>query len=538
MLLKYLKQRAWIKLLRVLKGHRQLKKSNSLERIFALKQDLASTPCIKNRSYAKFIFGSEVEQPELIIRQYLLARMESVNFSKSLLHSIGNSNSPISYPLPYEWRKVLIDNGFRISNFFSVLKWHGFVFIKFILGIKLFTIQLFNIFCNISLNDNFKKGRHVFFMNLSLRNFPLIMSSGPMENIFTWYIQWSGKITNFETLCHDVKGIEKEYLNNIPVISSFSELPSIKKFTDLIFLFFWGSAIILFSVMEMIRGNWCYALLFGESFKAKLFRIAEHKELAKDYLFHNSNWIYRPLWTYVAENRGSRILFYFYSTNIEGFKQPQGYPPAYIGWKISTWTNQLVWDTYQQDFINRSVEKKINSHIVGPIWFESGVEKIVSIPSNSIAVFDVQPVRDAFYNTLGIPFDYFIPEHCNKFLSDIHEILSLNGNTLILKRKRNIGKLIHYKYQNLIKQLEKESTFIMLDPEIRAQQIIENCIAVISMPFTATALIAKQMDKPSVYYDPSGLIYKDDNGAHGILIINDKKDLEKWLETVTKNHKS
>ena len=50
------------------------------------------------------------------------------------------------------------------------------------------------------------------------------------------------------------------------------------------------------------------------------------------------------------------------------------------------------------------------------------------------------------------------------------------------------------------------------------------------MPFTATALIAKKMGKPTVYYDPSGLIQKDDRGAHGIEIISGKKELEAWLE--------
>jgi len=89
--------------------------------------------------------------------------------------------------------------------------------------------------------------------------------------------------------------------------------------------------------------------------------------------------------------------------------------------------------------------------------------------------------------------------------------------------------IIHYQYQNLLKQLGKKTNFISLDPDLRAQQIIENCKAVISMPFTAPALIAQQMGKPTIYYDPCGLIQKNDRGAHGIKIISGKKELEDWF---------
>ena len=498
-------------------------------RINALKQDLASTPCIKNGTYSKLIFGTEREQAELIIRQFLLARIEATIFSKDILYSVGNSNSAITYPLPFEWRQVIIRHGFRVNKFNSKLKWNVFVILKFVSAILSFALKIFGDLKQLIRKDNPLKGRYVYFDTLSRRNFPLTSSRGPMQNIFTWYLQWLGKSPNFDSLCHDVKGINKGVVENIPVIPFPSALPFLTKMRALLSLVLWGFVMILFSLIDLIRGHWWHALLFGESYKAKVFNIADQDELAKDYLFHNSGWIYRPLWTYEAEKRGSRILFYFYSTNVEGFKQAGGYLPAYFGWKTSTWNNLLVWDREQQDFVNRSLEKKVNTFVVGPIWFESGIEESPELPLNSIAVFDVQPVRDAFYNTLGIPFDYFIPANCNQFLKDIYEVISINNRTMILKRKRNIGNLIHYQYQNLLVQLEKKSNFTSLDTEIRAEQIINNCNAVISMPFTASSLIAKQMGKPTIYYDPTGLIQKDDRGAHGIKIISGKKELENWF---------
>jgi polysaccharide biosynthesis PFTS motif protein len=527
----FLKRSAWKRLLYVLRGHRHLKEINSIGRIIALKNDLASTPCIKNGSYSKWIYGYELERAELITRQFLLARIESDGFAKNILYSVGNAGSSITYPLPSEWRKVVNSHGFNVNKYSGILYWNAFVILKFVSAILSFALKIFGDLKQLIRKDNPLKGRYVYFDTLTRRNFPLTSSKGPIHNILTWYLQWSDKSPNFDSLCHDVKGINKVEIENIPVIPIPSALPFLTKMRGLLSLVLWGFIMILFSLIDLIRGHWWHALLFGESYKAKVFKIADHDELAKDYLFHNSGWIYRPLWTYEVERRGSRILFYFYSTNVEGFKQVGGYSPAYFGWATSTWENFLVWDHYQQDFVNRSLQRKVNTNVVGPIWFESGVEEIPNFSQDYIAVFDVQPVRDAFYNTLGIPFDYYIPTNCNQFLSDI---LDLSNTTLVLKRKRNIGKLIHYRYRNLLSELEKHPNFISLDPDTAAHQIVENCKAVISMPFTATALIAERMGKPSIYYDPSGLIQKDDRGAHGIKIVSGPKELEVWLEGLSK----
>jgi polysaccharide biosynthesis PFTS motif protein len=68
-----------------------------------------------------------------------------------------------------------------------------------------------------------------------------------------------------------------------------------------------------------------------------------------------------------------------------------------------------------------------------------------------------------------------------------------------------------------------------VEPEISAIRVIESSVAVISLPFTSTAIIAKEMGKPSIYYDPTGLLHKDDRAAHGITIISTRDELDNWL---------
>ena len=81
-------------------------------------------------------------------------------------------------------------------------------------------------------------------------------------------------------------------------------------------------------------------------------------------------------------------------------------------------------------------------------------------------------------------------------------------------------------------QLEKKSNLIEINPDASGYSVIEKWKAVISMPFTSTALIAKSLGKPSIYYDPSGIIQKDDRAAHGIPVITGKEELQSWVKTL------
>ena len=97
-----------------------------------------------------------------------------------------------------------------------------------------------------------------------------------------------------------------------------------------------------------------------------------------------------------------------------------------------------------------------------------------------------------------------------------------------MKRK---SKFSDYMYLRKISQLSEKVNYTSIDPGIDALNIIQQTKACISMPFTSTALIAKHEGKPSVFYDPSGIIQKDDMAAHGIQVINNLYELEEWVKT-------
>jgi len=519
----------------ILRGHRTLKTEGSEAKIYAAIQAVATAEFLKNKVYSKLIFGAAVEKAELAIRQYLLARtVVGFRFSKPLLYALGKPKGWVTHPLPHEWRKVVRKYGFKLPRIWSAAVWNGFVIFLFLRGILSIGKKIWGSVKALIHPSLSMPNRFVFFNGLTAGNIPHSQENGPSYDIVSWYWQWSDRVKKIDALCHDVKGVDTCKINGVPVMTVSSAILPLMKLGALLRYIRWSFAAIFLAMIDLLRGRWWHALLLEEGSLAAIIRLQSHQNMAQDYLFHNSNWTYRPLWTYEAAQKGSRITFYFYSSaGGDGFKRANGdYPPPYFGYSMMNWPHYLVWDNHQANAIRLLVGERVNVSVVGPIWFHSSGIKLPALSSKAIAVFDVQPVRDSFYQSFGIDFDYYTPTTTIQFLSDIDMALARSNYQFILKRKRHIGRLLHPKYKHFIKKLTERCDFVNIDPDISAIQLIKECAAVISMPFTSTAIIAKELGKPSVYYDPHGLIQKDDRGAHGIDILCGPEELSAWIATI------
>jgi len=518
-----------------MRGYRELKKTGSDGKLSDVMHDVSSTMFSPSNNYSKRIFGSAVHEAELITRQYLIERTIIVGrrFSKSLLYTCKKPKAWVTYPLPPEWRRVVRKHGFNVPKVWGSLVWNSYVLFRFFSGVV--TI------CKITLDSieaifvDSKPGleNFVYFLNLTKHNTPQSAQGEPSYDIISWYSQYSGRVKNINALCHDVIDLNPCAVAGIPVVRMPSCVPPLAKCGTLMRYISWSLTAICLCMIEFLRGRWWHALLLKEASQSTAVRMQSSQQLAREYLFHNSAWTYRPLWTYEAEKKGSKITIYFYSTNNEGFKRPDGnYGRPHFGYLAMNWSHYLVWDHYQANTIRRWVGERPIVSVVGPIWFHSGGIKLPTLSSKAIAVFDVQPFRDSFYKSFGFDFDYYTPTTAIQFLSDIQVVLARCGSQFIFKPKRNIGRKVHPKYVQFIRKLTERPGFVSLDPDASAFQVIKNCVAVISIPFTSTALIAKELGKPSVYYDPHGLIQRDDRGAHGIDILCGPKELVAWVSSI------
>jgi len=130
------------------------------------------------------------------------------------------------------------------------------------------------------------------------------------------------------------------------------------------------------------------------------------------------------------------------------------------------------------------------------------------------------------------PFEYRTYDITNKFLSDVYIATSARNMYMAHKVKR-INKSTDIKYIKKLRQLNKRSFYAEVHHSVDATQVIQNTEACISSPFTSTALIAKLEGRPSIYYDPTGMIQKDDRAAHGIPVVTGLNELERWVEQLS-----
>lgn len=503
-----------------------LNDNNSLGLISIIKNEFSNTKLSVGHLNSSF-FPSLNTLPdyEITYKQFIFIKCINLNFNRKILFSIGCNNKFITHPLPFEWRLVLEDHGFKANTILNRFVWFIFVLKCYLKGIiSILKYNYLNLFKN---KINF--GNFVYFDGLVPLNLPTSKNYESSSNIISWYLTYFRSSLKIDNICHSVSNAERFSINSIGIRYIPSAVLPLSKLFTITKYIYWSFNTILLSIVELFRCNFIHHILLEDINFLKLIQLSDLH--ADEYYFHNSNHIYRPLWTYALEVN-SKIVFIFYSTNCETFKRIDGYPLQENCWNLVTWSNYLVWDEYQKSFLERNIKFKnhlFSIKIVGSIWFTDSTKELSDLPKPYIAVFDIQPMRIVRYHLLGLSFDYYNSNNCIMFVDQIFKIAVKNNLTIVFKKKRNIGSLADKKYENLINRLSKSKNFLIVDPDVSAHKVITNASAVISMPFTSTALIAKEYCKPSIYFDPTSYVQIDDRAAHGIPILNNTNLLGEWL---------
>jgi polysaccharide biosynthesis PFTS motif protein len=530
----FFKKKKLYRIRRIIRGYHILKSNGKLGLVRKIKRELGDAE-LKSVSGESFFFGEGATNAALTVRQYLLFRNTGIKLNKVLLYSIGTGNTKIVFPLPKEYRQVLVANGFAISNWRSSIVWGWNVFLLWCFGIVSIVKHCYKGLRSSNTLLFFQRKKYAFFIGLQEANLPRPDKTGKSFDTITWYTQWNGAILGLDVIGHDVKNIST--IVELPgklLLYSDGPIPPIRGALNLARLLAWSAAAILLSLFDIFRGKWWNAFLLSELTKATVIRLSTPDYLAADYLFDNSNTVYRPVWTYEAEKKGSRIISYFYAT-FEDVKLLSGYEPNSSYWQTMNWPLYLVWDEYQESMVKRNVGSNANTCIVGPVWLNSSPVELPNIPLISVAVFDIPPVKSSLHFGFSpiAELDYGNPEVMIQFIRNIDNALSLYKGIIIHKKKRrNAEKHLNKRYVKMLNEFEKNRRLISIDPDASPLAVIEKCAAVISIPFTSTAIMGRELGKPSIYYDPTGLISKDDRGAHGILIITTQDELKEWMENV------
>jgi polysaccharide biosynthesis PFTS motif protein len=515
-----------------LDGYDILKNKASLSNLDNIKYELLKADLLfDNLYFSNFLFSKNVPSANIISKQILFSTLIDLNFNLEYLSSI-KLNSKIAYPLPKIWQNVLIKQNVKISTFKCSLLWYIFLIKCWINGLKNILKICVKSMILLTKKDKSFVNKYSFCLNLNELALEYDQINKQSHIFLNWYSNYIDDNITLN-LFHNVSSVKNVKINkNITLKYSNHTLPFFINFKQIIYFLFYCSYLTIQSFFKFLLGRWDFFLLYNETIQYLQVKCLNSDLLAKDYLFNNSMNIYKPLWTYEAEIKGSNVIYYFYSK------------PAYYSitsnlinnvliekLKLQTWNTYFVWDNSDKILISNYVCCTKNIFVTGPIIFGKPLN---NLNFTSITIFDIQSMIDEYYKILGISEEYYIPEISIQFLSDIKKVTSKYNIKIIYKRKRNIKSMLH---PNLIKyidnNLQNESTYL-LDPDYNAIDVIKNSIATISMPFTSTAFLGKELNKPSIFYDPTGLVSKNNNNSNGIQIINNIDDLDNWVNQIGK----
>jgi len=489
---------------KIIQAYRSLKENKKLDLIPSIRHSILADSLrnLKERN----IFLSD-EEIEFEIRKFLYIRLLKFKFNEVLLVTIAE-NSRLRYPLPIVWQKTLRRYNLKVDFLSSTFLWFLYSLLFFIKESIKFYIDL------LTIRPTKEEKKFIYFHELHKD------SINPLErNIVNWYLSRKNAKKNEYLIFHNNKEIEINQTSDYSLILN-KGFPNLSRISFLKFLIFSS----FHSLKTLISFNPLLIFINYECLKFYRFRYSNQRHLG-DYVFNNSSCLYRPIWTFAAERMGGNIVFYFYSVNNQGFK--------YYGknvksvWDFVRWPNYLVWDKYQKSFVESFDSSQKNIEITGLIDYSFSYKKI-DIPKQSIALFDVTPFRLSEYVTFGAAPEYYVYSVSKKFFDAILSETKNKNLTLIHKYKRK-HNFFDKRYLSMIKELSKMKNFINVDADIDASFIIKNVKAVISMPYTSTAIIARELGKPSIYYDSVGASKKM-KSFHDIPILTSPEELKKWME--------
>jgi len=499
-----------------MRGYNFLSKNDNLEFIARVKNSMANSPISKTDLNALF------SNPESIcLHQFLVYRLLNTEFNKALQSALVHPKKEIFYPLPHNWRLILSEEGIKSNTTYNSFLWHLFQFKWYLFGVATLLIECWRMIKPLRL----PKGDYVYFENLTKNNLPPKKGWSSQNNIIEWFLA-RPEAKKIISIRHSAKGVSSFVFKNKNIDCVATALPPVSGFISSIKFVFWGiqySARAIFSRKKR--------LLFRELIFEQQISLIPYEKLAKAYYFHNSGHLLRPLWTYSAQERGVGIYFYFYSTNIYSLDIKGKTFLQDHQWQIVSWPNYLAWNETQKRFLEKTTLTKKDIEIVGIIPFSSNNKSLIQEnSSNTIIVFDVQPMRTSVYQSLGIGYEYYTSKNGSDFLIHIDQIAKELKLKVIFKRKRKAPN-VDKKYLETVKKLFLTGRWVEINPDTDAHSVCGKfkAIASISTPFTSTAIASSFFKIPTVYYDVTAELKEKNSGYNKIKMITTKQELKEWL---------
>jgi polysaccharide biosynthesis PFTS motif protein len=192
-----------------------------------------------------------------------------------------------------------------------------------------------------------------------------------------------------------------------------------------------------------------------------------------------------------------------------------------------------VWNQDQAVWLKK-FNPKIKTHIVGPILFYLPTLKAKSERRKKlITFFDVTPFTNEHIQiNLGLHgYNYYNTENAIKLLNDL--VSEFYNYKIQIKPKRSYVSLHDQRYINTIIDFKKLGRVDVLDPFVNIYEVICNSDFIITTPYSSPALIAPELNKKAIYYDPTGFLVCNYNLPNGVYYCSGPLELKKLIKKLS-----
>ena len=462
----------------------------------------------------------------LSLKQFFVQFLSGKRLIEAILYSRNTGLSIKFLPLPKAYQNYLIENDIKVSRFFCSLTFIIYCFLFWVYGM-VYLVKTLLLSYQKAVDQTGKD--FIYFNRITFNNLPNQYPDGSSYDIITWaiqYFQFKGKV-----ICHPIKGSKTIQYHENQILykdSPISVNVTKSNFNDVVFKPILSSLAVLFSF------QWDQFWLLKEDITAVFYRYGsiENKHLKK-YIIPNHITKFRPIWTYQAEQNGVEILTYFYSISSE----PKAWDEKdwdYQFYHLMNWPKNLVMDRLQKKVLDLKTSKNSINQVVNPIYFSTNNIEINSDQRIKIALFDIDPHKKSQHFGISSYNDYDYDEYAihESFFEDLIFSPKSKSFKFYIKPKRKQRKSHQLKkYTDLIVKLANIENVDIINPDISYIYLLEKTDLSISLPFTSTSIVAKNLNKKTAFYDPSGKIALNDPGAFGVKILNKKEDIQLWMES-------
>lgn len=268
-----------------------------------------------------------------------------------------------------------------------------------------------------------------------------------------------------------------------------------------------------------------------------LWRLALYSQLEnlEDYSFiFLDTYYYRPLWSYLVEQRGSNVEVCFYSINNEGFDAEGNRRHGdYDSYEL-IWPRINCWNQAHYEFL-LGVDSGYRHHLyLDTPFFSRALEGENRIRSNGfkhvVYVFDIQPHRQDLRYLYGIPHQFINPFNCIEFLSDIHKLCQQYKVLMAHKTKRNARHLYDRHYAIYLETIEESFCYCAVDEATSVRAILDANQLSVTFPFSSVPHMASKIQSKNIYYSPSRIFENADPPSYGVDLLLGYDELHEWFE--------